>query len=159
MHFGWARRQGIRLATSDYICIIDNDLLYKPKWLSQTIAPLFKYPDRKFITTPYISPDKLRGKNPRGTLDGYRLNSMAGSNCMIMKKTDYYYIQEFTTHHFTGSHWHRKMNQNGYVAVAPPIDLADHMGFRIGYNYTRKIQVKKTLMGNKVADYTFPYTK
>lgn len=163
MHFGWARNQGIKLATSEYICISDNDILYKPHWLSKTIAPLMKYPKELWIATPYITPDKTKGKNPRGTTNiggqMYRLNSMAGSNCMILTKKQYEHIEPFTTHHITGSHWHRRMNQKGYVMIAPPDDYVEHMAFRGGYNIRAKIKVKEDLLFSGEVDFTFKYYK
>lgn len=163
MHFGWARNQGIKLATSEYICISDNDILYKPNWLSKTIKPLLLYPEQPWLATPFLTQDKSKGKNPRGTqeIGGeiYRLNSMAGSNSMILTKKQYYDIEPFTTHHITGSHWHRRMNKKGYLMIIPPENYAEHMAFHHGYNIRMKIQVKEELLANGEVDLTFPYYK
>ena len=159
MHFGWARNQGIRLATSDYICISDNDILFKKNWLSKTIEPLLKWPDKRFIASPFITPDKTKFKNPRGNFHEYRLNSMAGSNCMIMTKKIYWEVRPFTTHHITGSHWHRRMVKAGYLVIVPPEDYVEHLAFRHGYTLRAKIKVKEDLLTGGEADFTFPYVK
>lgn len=163
MHFGWARNQGIKLATSEYICICDNDIVFKPNWLSKTIKPLLLYPDKKWLATPFLTQDKMKGKNPRGEqeIEGeqYRLNSMAGSNCMIMTKTQYEDIEAFTTHQITGSHWHRRMNKKGYVMIIPPEDYCEHAAFHQGYNTKAKIEVKEKLLTGKEVDFTYPFSK
>mgnify|MGYP001586065104 FL=1 len=35
MSFGFARNQGLDMATGEYICIADNDIFYKPGWLEK----------------------------------------------------------------------------------------------------------------------------
>ena len=163
MHFGFARNQGIALATSEYIYISDNDINYKPGWLSKTIKPLLLHPEKQWLATPFITQDKMKGKNPRGEFEiegeKYRLNSMAGSNSMLMTKTQYADIEPFTTHHITGSHWHRRMNKKGYLMIAPPVDYAEHTAFHQGYNIRAKIEIKEKLLANGEVDWTFKYYK
>ena len=60
MHFAFAWNQFFRIATGDYVCFACNDIKYRQGWLSQTIAGLENYLDRKLIATPYITPDKDR---------------------------------------------------------------------------------------------------
>jgi len=159
MHFGWGRMQGIKLATGNYLGICDNDILYKPNWLSKTIEPLLKYPDKKFIASPYMTPEKTKGKNLYEQFGDYRLSSMAGSNCMIMKKEVFYEIGDFTTNHITGSHWHRRMNKYGYLVILPKEDYAEHMAWRHGYNLKRQIEVKEKLLTGEEIDFSFDYSK
>lgn len=161
MSFGWAWNQGIALATSDIICLTCNDILFGKSWLSKTMEGWLKHRDEmKLIATPFITPDKLKGKNPRGILpDGFRLNSMAGSNCMIMTKQTYYEVGEMTTHHIAGSHWHRRMNKLGYLVIAPPVDVGGHLAHRTGMQIRHHIKVAETLLTGGEADFTFPYYK
>jgi hypothetical protein len=83
---------------------------------------------------------------------------MAGSNCMLLDKWDYYKIGEMTTHHIAGSHWHRKMCKKGYLVIAPEENMIEHMTFRTGTNIRQHIEVKEKLLNGEV-DFTFPYTK
>ena len=159
MHFGWAWNQGIALATSEMILLTCNDILFKPKWLSETVKAFKAYPDRKLIASPYVTPDKTKGKNPRGNLGEFRLNSMAGSNCMLMTKDIYKEIEPMTTHHIAGSHWHRRMNKKGYLVIIPSEDLVEEMAFRHGLNIREKIEVKEQLLCGGEADFTFEYYK
>jgi len=159
MHFGWAWNQGIALATSDMVLLTCNDIKFKPAWLSQTVEAFKSHPNNKLIASPYVSPDKTKGKNPRGMLGDYRLNSMAGSNCMLMTKKIYYEIEPMTTHHTAGSHWHRRMNKKGYLVILPKEDLVEEMAFRRGLNIKNKIEVKEKLLDNSEVDFTFEYYK
>ena len=155
MHFGWAWNQGIALATSKTICLTCNDIFFKPNWLSKTMEAYKADFNRKFLATPFITPDKTKGKNPRGNLGEFRLNSMAGSNCMIMQKEDYFSIQPMTTYHIAGSHWHRRMNKKGYLVIAPKEDYAEEMSFRQGLNIRQPVEVKMDLLDKTKIDFSF----
>jgi len=157
MHFGYARMQGIKLATGNFLAICDNDIYYKPNWLSKTIEPLLKFPDKKFIASPFLTPEKTKGKNPRPDYEGYRVNSMAGSNCMVMRREVFTEIGDFSTSHITGSHWHRRMNKYGYVVIIPPEDYATHLAWRKGYDLKKQIKVKEILLNGDEIDYSFEY--
>lgn len=157
MHFGWARMQGISQATGDFYCICDNDILYKPQWLSKTIEPLLKFPDKKFIASPFLTQDKNKGKNIHPDFEGYRVNSMAGSNCMLMRKEVFKEVGGFTTNHITGSHWHRRMNKYGYLVIIPPEDYVEHLALRKGYDLKKQIKVKKRLLKGEEIDFSFEY--
>lgn len=163
MHFGWAWNQGIKLATSEIICLTCNDIIFHKGWLSKTMEVWLKHrqnPKLKLLATPFIAKDKLKHKNPRGILrDGSRLNSMAGSNCMILTKQIYFDVEPMTTHHIAGSHWHRRMNKKGYLVVAPPIDYAEHIAHKSGTNLKQHIKVIEKLYPEGEADFTFPYYK
>src|SRR3990167_2763565 len=103
-HFAFACNQGARLASGDYLCFTCNDIEFHPGWLSKTIEGLEKYPERKLIATPYISPDKDRPNWNKEVLpDGYRINSMAGSNCMIMSYNTFKDLGEIPHHRIGGS--------------------------------------------------------
>lgn len=158
MHFGWAREQGIKLATGNFLAICDNDILYKPQWLSKTIEPLLKFPDKKFIASPFLTVDKQKGKNLHPDYEGYRVNSMAGSNCMLMKREVFSEVGGFTTNHITGSHWHRRMNKYGYLVIIPPVDYVEHLALRRGYDLKKQIKVKKKLIKGEEIDFSFNYS-
>ena len=132
MSFAFAWNQGVRLATGDYLCFTCNDIEYKKGWLSSCIELLEKYPNRKFISTPYLTPDKDVEGSMVEPIDGNRVNRMAGSNCMIMTYETFKDIGEFPHHRIAGSTWHRVMNMKGYMVLIPPIDLVDILLFEKG---------------------------
>lgn len=154
MNFGWAWNQGAAVATGDILCFTCNDLEFSDGWLKTTVQPLLKYPERKLIASPICTPDKDKEKFYRGDLDGYRLNALAGSNCILVRRKDYENIGKFTTHRIAGTHWHFKMKDMGYVVVLPPENLAVHLGERGGTNYMKPITVKKTLLDDSIIDYS-----
>lgn len=154
MYFGWAWNQGAKLATGKWIHFTCNDIAFKPGWLSQTMWPLLEYPDRKYIVTPLITPDKDFDKYNRGLLGEHRLNTLSGSASMIMRRETFEELGEFTTHRVAGSHWHMNMHKKGYMVVAPPTNMADHLGKDGGVNFNRPIEVKKTLLTGEVLDYS-----
>ena len=158
MCFGYARNQALPMATGDYIVIIDNDLFFKEGWLTECIKLLEKYPDgykdKKFIATPYITPDKDKEKYKRGELDGNRLNASAGSNCLVMRRETMNEIGEFSYNATAGSVWQRKMGKKGYMIIIPPKDLVEHLGALGGMTLKTKIDVYKTLSnGTKITFY------
>ena len=154
MYFGWAWNQGARLATGDYLCFTCNDMLFKPNWLGTAMQPLLKYPDKKLIATPIITPDKDKDKYMRGTLDGYRLNSMAGSNCMIMSRDTHETMGELTTNRVASYLWYAKMKALGYLMVATPENMAEHLAHAGGVNFNADIKVMKTLLNGELLDYS-----
>ncbi len=154
MNFGWAWNQGAKLATGKYLLFTCNDLVFSPKWLSKTIKPLIEYPDRKLIASPICTPDKDKEKFHRGKLDDYRLNALAGSNCMLMTRQTYEDVGEFSTNRIAGTHWHFQMKKLGYTVVLPPENMASHLGERGGTNYMIDLKVQKTLLDNSVVDFS-----
>lgn len=158
MYFGWAWNQGAKLATGEYLLFTCNDIEFAPDWLSKIIYPLEKYPEKKLIATPLITPDKNIRKYNIGTLEDYRLNVLAGSNCMLMRKETFYEVGEFSTHSVAGTHWHKKMSRMGYTVVAPQEDYAFHTGFMGGYDFRKHIKVKKELINKEVIDYSAEYS-
>jgi glycosyltransferase involved in cell wall biosynthesis len=160
MHFGWAFNQGVALATSEYICLTCNDIKFKKNWLTKTMEAWMAHKNRKLIASPFISIDKTKFKNPLGTFkDGCRLNSMAGSNCMIMTKNIYKEVGPMTTHHLAGSHFHRRMCELGYRTIAPPKNYVEEMAFRAGCHLKLHIEVKEKLLNKDIVNFTFPYRK
>ena len=156
MHFGWAWNQGAKLATSDWLCFTCNDIGFKAGWLEETLAPLVQFPKEKYIATPIITPEKDNMKYNRGTLEGgYRLNTLAGSNCMLMHRSTYEDIGEFSTHAIAGTHWHNKMHKMGYMMVATPENKVDHLASKGGFNIYSHLEVREELLTGKVIDFTY----
>ena len=154
MYFGWAWNQGARLATGKHLCFTCNDLEFKKDWLETTIKPLLKYPEKKLIATPIITPDKDKTKYMRGELDGYRLNSMAGSNCMLMSREIYKMLGELTTYRTASYLWYAKMKALGILMVAPPENKANHLAHAGGVDFNADIKVVKRLLNKEIVDYS-----
>lgn len=157
MGFAYAWNQGIRLAGGDYFCFTCNDILFKPKWLSTCIGLLEKYPDRKLLATPFIEKSKASVRFTKEIIDGNRINTLAGSNCLIMDYKSYCDIGEFPHHRVGGSIWSRRACQMGYSVIAPPEDLIEHIGHDMGINFTKQFYVNKTLLNGEKINFNYAY--
>jgi glycosyltransferase involved in cell wall biosynthesis len=150
MSFGYARNQGLSVAQGDYICIADNDLLYKKDWLSECIKVLKAFPEEKIYTTPMEYPTSgTHWKYDSGflELDGvkYKKNMRAGSNCFVIRREDLKEIGMFDCHRIAGSRWTDNAVHAGYLAVVIPDNLVSDMGLRRGYNLAESIPIKLNL--------------
>ena len=160
MSFGYAWNALARLASGDFLAFVCNDLEFRPGWLSQTIAGLEKYPERKLIATPYITPDKDRPNYNKEVLsDGYRINSMAGSNCFVLTPQVFKDIGEIPHHRIGGSFWYRRMVRKGYLVIVPPTDLVCHLAFRHGVDWKKPVKVEKKLLNNEIVNYDYHIEK
>lgn len=156
MSFGYAWNTGVRIATGEYISFICNDLSFKKDWLKTCIELLEKYPERKFIAAPFITPDKDRPNfNKEVLADGSRVNSLAGSNCMVMKREVFEDVGEFPHHRIGGSAWHRWMHLRGYLVIVPKEDFAVHTGYRHGVTWQKPIKVEKTLLDGSTVNFHY----
>ena len=153
LHFGFSRNQGLALAQGDYICIADNDLLYKKDWLSECVRLLDSFPEEKIYTTPVDYPTSgLRQKYNVGTLvlDGvsYQKNMRAGSNCFVMRRKDFEEVGKFVIHIIAGSRWTDTAVHKGYSALIIPGKLIEDLGLRKGYNFRLPMYCGMSLSDN-----------
>lgn len=155
MSFAFAWNQGFRLATGDYVCFTCNDIYYERGWLSSCINLLEKYQERKFIATPYITPDKNFPNWNKEVLEDARINSMAGSNCMIMRPETFHEIGEMPHYRIGGSVWHRNMVGKGYMVIVPPKDMVRHLTYKKGVKWHKPIDVHKKLLNGEMVDFNY----
>lgn len=153
MHFGYARSQGIAICNGDYICISDNDILYKKGWLSKCIDILDAFPERKIYSTPFCDLAHARKKYWSGELEHkgkvYGLNMRAGSNCFVARRDDFKKIGMFIPHRVAGTKWTNRAVSLGFLAAVVPDNLASDMAFRHGYCINASVPVKLNLGNNK----------
>ena len=155
MSFGFAWNQGFRLATGDYVCFTCNDIYYEKGWLSSCIVLLEKYSDRKLIATPYITPDKNFSNWNKEVLPDARINSMAGSNCMIMRPEVFREVGDMPHYRIGGSVWHRNMVGKRYMVIVPPKDMVRHLTYRRGVRWHVPIDVSKKLLKGEKVDFNY----
>ncbi len=154
MSFGYARNQGLALAQGDYICISDNDLLYKKGWLEESVRLLEAFPEEKIYTTPIHYPTNImRERYNVGELelDGvkYQKNMRAGSNCFIARRKDFETLGGFMTHRIAGSRWTDNAVREGYSALVIPGELVEDLGLRKGYNLGQWVPLRIKLSNGK----------
>lgn len=147
MHFGYARNQGIALSRGDYVCIADNDIIYKKGWLTECVKVLEAFPEEKIYATPIDYPTRvMKEKYHQGQLklneNTYNLSMRAGSNCFVIRKEDLNTIGWFAPHRIAGSLWTDNAVHAGYLAAVVPGEMVFDEGLRAGYNLGESIPIK-----------------
>lgn len=154
MSFGFARNQALSVCNGDYICVADNDIEYREGWLEKCIAVLEKYPEENIYTTPVYNVAHWLPKfwsDRTLDLDGeqVRLNYRAGSNCWVMRRSDFKKVGKFRCHRIAGTKWTEQAIGKGYLAAVIPGFYIRDAGFRNGYNFKAPAPVKTTLSNGK----------
>lgn len=150
MHFGYARNQGFKMAHGNYIVIADDDIYYRDGWFEACIDPLEIYPDKKIYSTPLEYPTGvLKEKYDSGKLfvkgKEYNLNMRAGSNCFMIRRSDFETIGLFKNHRIAGSKWTDEAVRKGYLAAVSPDKYAYDLGLRAGYNHGEALPIRRIL--------------
>lgn len=153
MHFAYARNQALKLCNGDYICISDNDIIFKEGWLEKCINILEELPNEKIYATPVYNvahylPKYWSSKTFNVDGDEIRLNSRAGSNIFVMRRKDFEEVGDFLVHRVAGTKWTEEAIQKGYMAAVLPIGMVKDEGFRQGYN-TNDYKPVKLVLTNK----------
>lgn len=149
LHFCYAYNQAMKLVTGDYIVFMSNDIVFKEGWLEQCLAPL-KETKEKFITSPLqYSTGIIVERYNKGIFDlnglHYRLNMRAGSNCFMIRRADMLEVGEFPLHRIGGSYYTNKLVRKGFITAVTPVDMAEDVGFRKGFDLSKDFDFKKTL--------------
>ena len=144
MSFGFARNQGFDMATGEYLVSTDNDIFFSSGCIEWCKGILDKAGD-KYLVTPLRTDRQHRNirhwKDPI-TIDGneYLVNTRAGSNCWMMKRSQYEDIGRFLQHRKAGSQWNNAFQDKGYLVITKEKDALAHDGaFKKGYNFNAEI--------------------
>lgn len=148
MHYAFANNQGARIATGYYLCFMCNDVLVKSGWLTKCVEMLEQNPDRKLTSTPFISSHRDKKYNMK-KIGKNRLNPLAGSNCMVMDRKTFKDLGDFGVYGDYSNMWYRQKFGKGYTSIAPPENLAVHLGHRGGLDWRKKVKIVKTLLNKK----------
>ena len=123
-------------------------------WLSECIRILEEHPDEKLVATPFITYDKRRMNTVLE--NGDRQNPRAGSNCLVIRREDFYAIGEWAHHRIGGTIWYNKIREMGLRTIAPPNDIAWDRGFRKGVNFSIPVIIKKILIDGSELHFELP---
>ncbi len=130
------RNWGVSVAIGDYLCFVDDDILFLPFWLEQCVSLL--HLRGKFISTP-IHQDRI-GKWERPPVHGFRRNDRAGSNCMVMKRQTFEEVGGFLEYSLdnvkrdvrrTGCNFANRLVKAGYSTLITKTPRAIDLGFGI----------------------------
>lgn len=134
MHFAYARNLLLDIATGDYLCISDNDIIFDVGWAEECVKFLSKNPD--LIATPLVADMSHRiRKFWVGERDGWQLNTRAGSPCFMMHRSLYEKVGKFELLNVAGSKYADKLcRMKAFTAIMPQCRASD-LGERRGYNF------------------------
>jgi GT2 family glycosyltransferase len=117
MGMGYPRNQGAMASSGKWLVFIDNDIQFKKGWLTDCIDMLKKHNDAKLIATPLHT---LPMKNPGwqlGELDGCTLWQRAGSGCLVMKRSTYEEIGQWSNISECGGDYCSRARAAGYSYI------------------------------------------
>ncbi len=154
LHFCYAYNQAMKLVTGDYIVFMSNDILFHKGWLEMCLRPLMET-DGKYTTSPLqYSTGMIVDRYDRGTLvlgdTTYRLNMRAGSNCFMIRRKDMELIGEFPLDRIGGTYYTNLLVRNGFLTAVTPVDMAEDIGFRKGFDFSKVFEFKKTLHNGEI---------
>lgn len=157
--FGYARNQGLEMATGEYICIMDNDIMVEPGWLDKCLGVLSKTDGKHFITPLRVDHQHRYAKWFREPItigkDTYATNSFAGSSCWIMRKEDADFLGKFKNESKAGTEYLRGACKHKYsVIVFDAPFLAHNLGTKntpyVGYQKKgADFKISKTFINGK----------
>jgi len=132
--YGYGRNQGLDMATSDYLCVVDNDIIFTGDWLEECRNILEKDTGKHIITPCDIDRYHRYSKydRPSVTIDGKELivNAMAGSSCWMMKREAWEEIGRFADRMKAGTDWTRRACKKGYSTIIISEQKAENQGLR-----------------------------
>ncbi len=143
MHFAYSRNQLMRMASKDYIAIVDNDIVFDKGWWQECVEYLKN--NEKVTATPLV-PDMAHriGKFWVGEQGGWQLNTRAGSSCFVMTRKCFEEVGYFMLHNVAGSKYADSLVRAGYRMAIMPQCKAIDLGERRGYDW-RSPNYSKTL--------------
>lgn len=119
---------GARAANGDLLVVICNDVEVFGNWLEECKEIVLKYP--KYFATPVH--ENWREKWWSKPIDGRKVNERHGSNCLMLKKEDYFAIggSPEVSPAYDGSELTNRWVKMGYSVILTKENLANDLAFR-----------------------------
>lgn len=124
---GRPRNQGARATNSKYICFIDNDLMFRDRWLTESIKLLKRF-RKKIIVAPMKTIPMKKEINKVGEHKGYTLWSRSGSGCLVFRRKDYEEIGPWSNIAETGREYGVRAREKGYSYLLLKEPKVRHLG-------------------------------
>jgi GT2 family glycosyltransferase len=133
---GVAKNQGVREATGDYVCFLDNDLLFEKDWLKESVEALEKHKDVKLIACPVFS-NGARDYYKRffkGMIGEYLLWQKTFEGCWIVRRETITEIGDWDEKGIKPC-WDycRRLQKAGYFHIGLPKQKVWHKGLKKTY--------------------------
>lgn len=140
MGFGYARNLAIEMASLPFVAVVDNDIEFLHGWAEECIDLLEANPEIKLFATPLeADPMNQRAVRFLGELDGWRLNTRAGSNCFVGRRSSFLDVGPFGRELIAGSRWATAYTRKGYAMAVMPNPKAFDLGLRNGMDFKRDL--------------------
>ena len=161
LHFGYARNQGLKLSSGEYIAITDNDIIFEQGWLEECLSILKNRGERKLFATP-LPVDKAHRTRKYARepflLNGVEhiVNCFSGSNCWVMKREDFEAIGYFRHHRIAGTKWAQQYERIGYAVASTLKPMAQDKGLKgteyAGYSKAVSVKMEKHFTDGSIID-------
>ena len=138
---GFARNQGFEVATGEYVCFCDNDVLFRKDWLKDAIEIFEKYPDEKLIVNSIFSSKAIRRyrRLHLGMLGDYPIWQRSGGTCLVMKRTTVEEIGKWSLGSTPGRDYSKRVRLKGYKFVGTVETKVLHKGYKKTYDWRKKL--------------------
>jgi GT2 family glycosyltransferase len=156
--FTGACNAGMRIATGEYICLLNNDTEVDHQWVSELIAAFKKYPDVGFLASRMMLFDRRDHFHTTG--DFYRVDGMPGNRGVWEKDTGQYDKPEYMFSACGGSSVYRRnmleevgLLDDDFFFSCEDLDLAwraQMMGYQCLYVPTAIVYHKLSASGGGV---------
>lgn len=129
LSLGEGRNRAIQNAHGYYLVVSDDDILFSPGWLEECIKMVEM--GEHFIATPVHQPRIKKWELEK--FGGYRNNGRTGSNCMVMRMSDFEKIgpfEEYLGVDNCGKRYANKTTLSGYSFLITKEPMAQDLAFK-----------------------------
>lgn len=134
LHWAYAWEQAYKLTTGKYLVFTSNDLLFSQGWLENCIRILKNHEGEKYFATPFLDFSHKGRIFERPSLEDARVNTRAGSNCIVIDRDLYNKLGRFIYHPIGGTYWYDRVNKElGYHVLIPKENYVVDLGLKDGF--------------------------
>ena len=131
----YGRNAGAEVATGNYICFIDGDLIYRRNWLRTLKALIVGNPDRKLIASGRLSENMLLTDRYVVAYDlRKQIWSRTAGGCLLMTRQAWEEVGPWPDFWRMGAGFCNNANAKGYNFIIPIPEVAMPLDFKTSYS-------------------------